>query len=126
MAHSKALNEQTGVIAEAFFIANLLFVGVFYVALWGLSIYRYKHSSQINKSHIRQAIMVSSTSVFIVIIFNLIVLFTTGYASVTALILAEIYYMFFVPVFLYFGINAFVQATNGKDYHYPIIGKFVC
>ena len=118
-------NDHAAAFAEAFFIANLLFVGVFYLALWVLYFFRYKQASSITKNHIKQALVASSFSTFIFIDINIIILLTSGYASLTALILLETYFMLFVPIFLVIGIFAFSRAVTGKDFRYPIIARIL-
>ena len=117
--------DHTGTIAEAFFIANLLFVGIFYLFLWGLYFVSYKHATQVGKNHLKQALLASTITTFIVIAVNLFVWLTAGYASATALIAAEVYLMLVVPIFLILGILGFTKAANEKDFKYPIIGKLL-
>ncbi len=122
---SRHAEDHAGTIAEAFFIANLLFVGIFYVLLWGLYFIAYKNASAVSKHHLKQTLIASSVSTFIVILLNIIILMTTGYASATALILAEVYLMLIVPAFLILGILGFTKAVQGLDFTFPLIGKFV-
>ncbi|MEB8430646.1 hypothetical protein OO007_00265 [Cocleimonas sp. KMM 6892] len=116
--------DHAGTIAEAFFIANLLFVGIFYVLLWGLYFMAYKNASAVSKHHLKQTLIASSVSTSIAILLNIIILLTTGYASATALILAEVYLMVVVPAFLIAGILGFTKAVQGLDFTFPLIGRF--
>ncbi len=122
---SKPTEDHTGTIAEALFIANLLFVGIFYLFLWGLYFISYENASAVSKNHLKQTLIASSISTFIVIIINIIIIMTTGYASATALILAEVYLMLIVPLFLIIGILGFTKAVQGLDFTFPLIGRFV-
>ncbi|WP_299879121.1 hypothetical protein [uncultured Cocleimonas sp.] len=117
--------DHAGTIAEAFFIANLLFVGIFYVLLWGLYFMAYKNASTVSKHHIKQTLIASSVTTAIAILLNIIILLTTGYASATALILAEMYLMLIVPAFLILGILGFTKAVQGLDFRFPLISKFI-
>ena len=117
--------DHTGTVAEAFFIANLLFVGIFYLFLWGLYFMSYKHASQVGKNHLKQTLLASSISTLIVIGLNLFVYFTAGYASATALISAEVYLMLIVPLFLVLGVIGFTKAVNEKEFKFPIIGQLL-
>ena len=119
------IDDHTGTVAEAFFIANLLFVGIFYVFLWGLYFLAYKNASPVSKHHLKQTLVASSISTFIVILLNIIILLTSGYASATALILAEAYLMLIVPLFLIVGILGFTKAVQGLDFTFPLIGRFI-
>ena len=119
------IDDHTGTVAEAFFIANLLFVGIFYVFLWGLYFLAYKSASPVSKHHLKQTLVASSISTFIVILLNIIILLTSGYASATALILAEAYLMLIVPLFMIVGILGFTKAVQGLDFTFPLIGKFI-
>ena len=121
----KPAEDHTGTIAEALFIANLLFVGIFYLFLWGLFFISYKNASAVSKHHLKQTLIASSISTLIVIIINFIIIMTTGYASATALILAEVYLMLIVPLFLIVGILGFTKAVQGLDFTFPLIGRFV-
>ncbi len=121
----KQTNDHIGSIAEAFYIANLLFVGLFYVLLWGLYFLSYKKASSVSKRHLKQTLIASSITMSIVILLNILVLLTTGYASATALILAEVYLMLIVPLFLIVGILGFTKAVQGLDFTFPLLGKFV-
>lgn len=125
MQEDKKVADHTGTIAVAFYIANLLFVGIFYVFLWGLYFLAYKKASDVSKNHLKQALFAASLSTAIVILLNIFVVFTAGYASATALIVAEVYLMVVVPVFMLFGILAFTKAVNEKDYKFPIIGNLL-
>lgn len=117
--------DHTGSFAEAFFIANLLFIGIFYLVLWGLYFFSYAKTSDVNKNHIKQTLVASTISILIVIAFNIFIYFTHGYASATALIVAEVYLMLIVPLFLIVGILGFTKSINGKDYRFPIIGEML-
>ncbi len=121
----KYTEDHTGTIAEALFLANLLFVGIFYLFLWGLYFISYKNTSDVSKHHLKQTLIASSISTLIVIIINIIILTTTGYASATALIMAEVYLMLIVPLFMIVGILGFTKAVQGLDFTFPLIGKFV-
>lgn len=116
-------NDHTAAYAEAFFIANLLFIGIFYLALWVLYFLRYKHTSDVGKNHLKQALVASTSSILVVVALNIFILLTSGYASATALICAEVYLMLIVPVFLIFGIQGFMKAINDQNYKYPLFGK---
>jgi len=122
---AKQAKDHTGSVAEAFFIANLLFVGIFYVFLWVLYFLNYKNTSEISKRHLKQTLIASSITTSIVIVLNIIILLTTGYASAPALILAEVYLMLIVPLFMIAGILGFTKAVQGLDFTFPLIGKFV-
>lgn len=124
-AKSKQIEDHTGTVAEAFFIANLLFIGIFYVFLWGLYFLAYKNASPVSKHHLKQTLIASSISTLIAILLNIFVLLTTGYASATALILAEVYLMLIVPLFMIVGILGFTKAVQGLDFNFPLISKFV-
>lgn len=111
--------------AEAFFIGNLLFVGIFYIALWVLYLMSYKKSSLITRNHLKQAMIASSISTTIFIIINCFIMLTSGYASVTALFSLELYFMLFLPLFLVAGIMGFAKAIKGLDFTYPVIGRLI-
>jgi len=115
--------DKIGAIAEAFFILNLLFVGFLYIALWLLYFLQYKDASSVSKNHLKQTLIASSMSVLIVIMLNVFVILTSGYASAKALIAAEVYLMLIVPLFMIVGILGFVKAINYKNYSFPLIGK---
>ena len=116
-------DDNTAAFAEAFFIANLLFVGVFYLALWLLYFMRYKQTSAIGKQHLSQTLLASSLSTIIFLAINVLILLTNGYASLTALFSLELYYMLIVPLFLTVGIIAFTKAVKGLTFSYPLIGQ---
>jgi len=116
-------DDNTAAFAEAFFIANLLFVGVFYLALWVLYFLRYKRTSILGKQHLDQTLLASSLSTIIFLAINVFILVTNGYASLTALFCLEFYYMLIVPLFLIAGIVAFTQAVKGLAFSYPLIGQ---
>ncbi len=117
--------DYTGAVAEALFLANLLFIGIFYIILWGLFLLTYKHVSQVSKNHLKQTLIASSITTLIAIALNIFVVTTAGYASATALITAEVYLMVIVPLFMIIGILGFIKAVNGKDYKYPLIGNML-
>ena len=118
-------HDHTAAYAEAFFIGNLLFVGAFYLALWVLYLLRYKKSSAITQNHLKQALIGSSISTTIFLIINIVIMLTSGYASVTALFSLEFYFMLLLPLFLVVGILGFTKAIKGLDFSYPLIGRFI-
>jgi len=125
MALQQVQHDHTAAFAQAFFIGNLLFVGVFYLALWTLYLLRYDSASEITQRHIKQALIGSSISTTIFICINIFIMLTTGYASVTALFSLEFYFMLLLPMFLVVGILAFSRAIKGIDFTFPLIGRFV-
>jgi hypothetical protein len=125
MTQNQPRKDHTAAYAEAYYIGNLLFVGVFYLALWLLYLLRYKKSSAITRNHLKQALIGSSISTAIFISINIFILLSSGYASVTALFSLEFYYMLLLPLFLLVGILAFSKAIKGADFSYPVIGRFI-
>lgn len=115
--------DNTAAFSEAFFIGNLLFVGLFYIALWVLYFLRYKSTSVVGKNHLSQALIASSLSTIIFLSINVFILLTDGYHSLTALFGLELYYMLIVPLFLAAGIMAFTRAIRGEKFSYPFIGQ---
>jgi uncharacterized Tic20 family protein len=120
MSQSK---DNTAAFSEAFFIGNLLFVGIFYIALWVLYFVRYQHTSSVGKKHLSQTLIASSLSTIIFLSINVFILLTDGYHSLTALFSLEFYYMLIVPSFLVVGIMGFSKAIKGVDFSYPLIGQ---
>ena len=116
-------DDNTAAFAEAFFIANLLFVGVFYLALWILYLLRYKRTSLLGRQHLSQTLLASSLSTMIFVAINSYIVLTSNYASLTALFSLEIYFMLIVPLFLTAGIIGFTQAVKGLIFSYPFIGR---
>jgi hypothetical protein len=125
MTDKQAAKDHTAAYAEAFYIGNLLFVGVFYLALWVLYFRRYNQASAITQHHLKQALIGSSISTTIFIAINIFIMLTSGYASVTALFSLEIYFMLLLPLFLVIGILGFSKAIKGIDFSYPLIGQLV-
>lgn len=117
--------DHTAAYAQAFFIANLLFIGFFYLALWVLYKTRYQQASTITQNHIKQALIASTISMSIFACINLFILLGSGYASLPALLSLEFYFMLVVPTFVIFGILAFIKAITHQDYRYPLIGRLI-
>lgn len=124
MENSDETNDHTAAFSEAFFIGNLLFVGIFYLALWVLYFMRYKKTTSIGKRHLFQCLVASSLTTLIFLAINIFIILTEGYASLTALFSLEVYLMFIVPLFLLMGIIGFSKAIKGLDFNYPLIGQF--
>ena len=118
-------HDHTAAYAEAFYIGNLLFVGVFYLALWMLYFMRYKNACVITQSHLKQTLIASSISTTIFIVINIFIVLTSGYTSVTALFSLELYFMILLPLFLVVGIMGFTKAIKGIDFTYPLIGRLI-
>jgi len=116
----------TATIAVGFFIANLLFIGVFYIALWVLYFMNHKTLTPLVCRYLKQSLIASTLSLGIFLLINIIILMTSGYASLGALIGLEIYFMLVVPAFLLVGIIAFVHAVKHEDYSFPVIRGIVC
>ena len=125
MTQQQSCNDFTAAYAEAFYIGNLLFVGVFYLALWVLYLLRYKKSSAITQRHLQQTLIGSSISTAIFCAINIFIMLTSGYASVTALFTLELYFMLLLPLFLIVGILGFSKAIKGLDYSYPLIARLL-
>ena len=125
MTQKKLTNNHTAAYAEAFYIGNLLFVGVFYLALWALYLLRYERSSSITQRHLKQALIGSSISTAIFVAINIFIMLTHGYASVTALFSLEFYFMLLLPLFFIVGILGFSKAIKGLDFSYPLIGRLL-
>ena len=121
----KFSHDYTGAVAMAFFMANLLFIGIVYLILWGLYFLAYQNASQVSKNHIKQALWGSTITTSIAIILAIIAFSTTGFASVQALLMAEIYLMVIVPIFMFFGILGFSKAINEKNFRFPIIANLL-
>ncbi|PHS69530.1 MAG: hypothetical protein COB23_06145 [Methylophaga sp.] len=124
MDQRASLNDHTAAFAEAFFMANLLFVGIFYLALWALYFMKYQQTSSVGKKHLTQSLIASTISLTIFIAINTFILLTDGYASLTALFSLEVYFMLVVPLFLFVGIVGFSRAIKGMEYNCPLIGSF--
>lgn len=125
MAQQLPSNDFTAAYAEAFYIGNLLFVGVFYLALWTLYLLRYEKSSLITQRHLKQSLIGSSISTAIFAAINIFILLTSGYASLIALFSLEFYYMLLLPLFLVVGIQGFSKAIKGLNFSYPLIGRLL-
>ena len=121
----KFSHDYTGAVAMAFFMANLLFIGIVYLILWGLYFLAYQNVSQVSKNHIKQALWGSTITTSIAIILAIIAFSTTGFASVEALLMAEIYLMIIVPLFMLLGILGFSKAINERNFRFPIIGNML-
>jgi uncharacterized membrane protein len=122
MSANDPINNNTAAFAEAFFIANLLFVGLFYLALWALYFLRYQRTTAIGQHHLIQSLIASSVSTTIFLAINIYIILTSGYASLNALFSLEVYYMLIVPIFLVLGIIGFTKAIKGVCFSYPVIG----
>lgn len=117
--------DHSAAFAAAFFMANLLFVGIFYIALWVLYKKKYPTADTITQSHLKQSLIAASISTLIFVLINMLIILTDGYASLISLISLEVYYMLIVPAFLLVGIFAFTKAVNHVDFSYPLINRFV-
>ena len=121
----KFSRDYTGAVAMAFFMANLLFIGIVYLILWGLYFLAYQNASQVSKNHIKQALWGSTITTSIALILVIIAFSTTGFASLQALLMAEIYLMIIVPLFMLLGILGFSKAINERNFRFPIIGNML-
>lgn len=118
-------NDHTAAYAEAFFMANLLFIGIFYIALWVLYLRGYKDASEVGKHHLKQTLLAASISTGIAVLMNIGIILTTGYASLAGLFMAEFYLMLVVPVFLIMGILGFTKAAKDEKYTFPVVGQLI-
>lgn len=118
-------NDNIGSIAIALFMINLLLAGLFYIVLWILYFLKYKDASQVSKNYLKQSLIAASISIVIFLAMSLFAIFYSGFNSATTLIMAEIYLMVVVPLFLFIGILGFTKAINHKDYAFPVIGKML-
>jgi len=121
----KQQEDNIGAIAVALFMINLLLAGLFYIALWILYFLKYKSASQVSKNYLKQSLIAATISIIIFLAMSLFAVFTSGFNSATTLIMAEVYLMVVIPLFLIVGILGFTKAINHKDYAFPIIGKML-
>ena len=117
--------DNIGAIAVSFFMINLLLAGLFYIGLWILYFLKYKDASQVSKNFLKQSLIAATISIIIFLAMSLFAIFSSGFNSATTLIMAEIYLMVVVPLFLFVGIMGFTKAINHTDYAFPIIGKML-
>ncbi|HGG61059.1 MAG TPA: hypothetical protein ENK26_14265 [Gammaproteobacteria bacterium] len=118
-------HDHTAAFAEAFFMANLLFVGVFHLALWVLWLTRRDRVSPIARDHLKQALAGSAFTTLLFLALNIGIMLTTGYHSVGGLLTLEIYYMFIVPLFMLIGILGFKKAITREEYRYPVFARLL-
>ncbi len=118
-------NDHTAAYAEAFYIANLLFVGIFYLALWALYFLRNKNTSPVAQHHLKQTLLASSITTLLFIAINIFIMLTVGYASAIGLFSLEFYFMIILPLCLIVGILGFTKAIKNQDFTFPLIGRFV-
>jgi uncharacterized membrane protein len=79
----------------------------------------------VSKNHIKQALWGSTITTMIALTLAIVAFTTTGFASVQALIMAEVYLMVIVPLFMLLGILGFTKAINEKNIRFPIIGNLL-
>lgn len=118
-------DDHVATYATAFMMANLVFVGLFYIALWVLYWRHRKEASPMVCCHLKQSLIASSISTFIFLSINLLIILTTGYQSLGGLLGLELYFMLIVPGFLIVGIIAFTYAVRKEPYHFPVIRRLV-
>ena len=117
--------DRTAIVAEAFYMANLLFTGFVYIALLVLYFKRYKKDSQVAKFHLKQTLLAATFTTTIFLLINLYLIVTDSYASVTGLIMLETYYMAIVPICFIPGIIGLTKGLKGEVYRFPLIGRLI-
>lgn len=125
MTEQTIKRDRTAIVAEAFYMANLLFTGFVYVALLILFFKQYKKGTLVAKAHLKQTLLAASFTTTIFLLINLYLIVNDAYASVTGLIMLETYYMAIVPLCFIPGIIGLTKGLKGEVYTFPIIGRLV-
>ena len=115
----------TAIISEGVFLLNLLLPVIPYIGLLFLYLRHRSSSSKFLWAHTVQPVVAASISTLLFLAGNLFVILSSGYKSIQALIIFEIYYIAVVPPFLVLGLFGLIKAMSDDIYIYPVIGRFV-
>lgn len=112
------------IIAEGLYLLNLLFPLLPLLALVWLRWRHRAHPDAVVRSHLKQTFAGAALSTGLFACANLLILLLGGYATVHALVVFEVYFIFCVPPLLIPGLLGLIKAMAGQDYRYPLLGRF--
>lgn len=122
--------DHTATLAVALYMANVLFVvfgGVFYLALWVLYVRRYKTSSPLAQSYLKQALIAASLSTAIFVVINIYIIANGGYIplSRSAIVAIELYGLVVLPLFMATGVFALFKSIKNERFNFPLINRLL-
>ena len=122
--------DHTATLAVVLYMANVLFVvfgGVFYLALWLLYLRRYKTSSPLAQSYLKQALIAASLSTAIFVVINIYIFANGGYIplSRSAIVAIELYGLVVLPLFMATGVFALFKSIKNERFNFPLINRLL-
>ena len=122
--------DHTATLAVVLYMANVLFVvfgGVFYLALWLLYLRRYKTSSPLAQSYLKQALIAASLSTAIFVVINIYIFANGGYIplSRSAIVAIELCRPFSLWLWPAPGVFALFKSIKNERFNFPLINRLL-
>jgi len=119
-----APGQNTAVMAEALYLANLLLLpGLAFIAL--LVVYeRYiRTAPALAVCHLRQTLSASLWAGALLLVANIIILLLGGYRSPNTWMVLIIYFTTCHATLVLLGVMGLAKAMAGQNYRYPLVGR---
>lgn len=112
------------VLAELFFLLNLVFLPVIGFIVLSVLYLRYRNTAPaLAHCHLRQTFKASILAGIMLVLVNGVIILLGGYDSPSVWIIVILYLTSIHTVFIMLGTFGLTRAMNGKHYHYPVIGR---
>jgi len=112
------------VLAELFFLLNLVFLPVIGFIVLSVLYLRYRNTAPaLARCHLRQTFNASIWAGIMLLLVNAVIILLGGYDSPSVWIIVILYLTSIHTVFIMLGTFGLTRAMNGKHYHYPVTGR---
>ena len=118
-------NRKAAVFAHLLFLMNITFLPII-AFIWLLVIYQKNKSTAEEHvlAHYHQSIVANVVSGILLIVVSGLILFLGDLQSVYTWMWLILYFTCIHSVLILFAVFAMMKANNGKQYTYPIFGRF--
>ena len=114
---------KTAFRSEVLYIITALFPPLGFPFLGWYYLRHRNDNNPLTQAHLKQTIIAGGLISFLLTLTNILVIYLDGYNSVTALIIFEIYFLLFIPIFVFPGIVGVVKASSGEIFRFPLIAR---
>jgi uncharacterized Tic20 family protein len=112
------------VVAQTLYLTNLLLLpGIAFVTLLSLYLSQRKTCSPFSLLHLRQTLSASLWAGFLLVVCNLLIVFTGGYDGPWTWVIVIVYFTMAHSTLILLGMVGLIKAMAGQTWRYPLIGS---